>query len=152
MTVYPSISATFIGRLLGLLYDCIPIPIFGPKLSTLLFALPTAPLAALVYLLTKATGTRYILTNRSVQVWSSLGSHKIGSVELSDISEIELDPQPGQAFFRASDIRVKAANGQTLLTLPGVASPGAFRNAIQRAVQARNLVQSSMSTISARKV
>lgn len=151
MTVYPSISATGIGRLLGLLYDCIPLRIFGPNLSTLLFALPTAPLAALLYLLTKATGQRYVLTNRAVQIWSSLGAHKLGSVDLSQVEDVDLEELPGQAFYRAADIRLKGSNGQTLLRLSGVGHPGAFRNAIQRAIQARRLVQSSLTTIGARR-
>lgn len=151
MTVYPSVSATAPGRMLGQLYDSIPIRIFGPKLSVLLFALPMAPIAALLYLATKATGKRYVLTNRSVQIWASLGAHRIGSVDLSQIHDVELDQLPGQAFYRAADIRLKAANGQTLLRLPGVGDAGAFRNAIQSAMQARRLVQSSMNTIAARK-
>ena len=41
MTVYPSIAATGIGRLLGCLYESIPSRICGIKLSNLLFTLPT---------------------------------------------------------------------------------------------------------------
>ena len=39
MTVYPSICAGGLGRLLGKLYECIPvrIPFLGPKISNLLF-------------------------------------------------------------------------------------------------------------------
>ncbi len=151
MTVYPSISATAIGRLLGQIYDCLPIRIFGPKLSTLLFVLPTAPLAAPLYLLTKVFGNRYILTNRSVQIWASLGSRRIASVDLSEIDSVELDLLPGQAFFNSADILMKGTNGRTLLRLPGVGSAGAYRNAIQRTMQARRLVQSSLTTISSRK-
>lgn len=151
MTVYPSISATAIGRLLGQLYDCIPIRVFGPKLSAVIFALPTAPIAALLYLLTKATGQRYVLTNRSVQVWASLGNHRISTVDFSQIETVELEQLPGQAFYRASDIKLKAANGQTVLRLPAVGDAGAFRNAIQRAIEARKLVQSAMTRIAARK-
>ncbi len=151
MTVYPSVSATAIGRMLGQLYDLIPIRIFGPKLSTLLFALPMAPIAAMLYLVTKVTGNRYVLTNRSVQIWASLGAQKIGSVDLSQIDDVELVELPGQAFYRAADLRLKAANGQTLLRLSGVGDAGSFRNAIQRAMQARRLVQASLTTIAARK-
>lgn len=151
MTEYPSVSANPIGRLLGQLYGCIPARICGQKISTLLFALPTAPLAAPIYLLTKVFGNKYILTNRSVQVWASLGAQKVRQVDLNEIDSVELDQQPGQAFFRAADIKLKAANGQTLLVLPGVADAGAFRNAIQRAMQARRLVAASLATIASRK-
>ena len=91
------------------------------------------------------------LTNRSVQVWSSLGTQRTAMVDLNDIADVELDQRPGQAFFRASDIRLKAANGQTILRLAGVCDAGAFRNAIQRTIQSRRLVQSSLATIAARK-
>ncbi len=150
MTEYPSVGATAIGRLLGQIYSCIPIRIFGIKISTLLFVLPTAPLAAPIYLLSKALGNKYVLTNRSVQIWSSLGAQKVRQADLLEIASVELDQLPGQSFFRAADVRLKAANGQTVLLLPGVADAGAFRNAIQRAIESRRLVQSSLNTINAR--
>lgn len=151
MTVYPSISATAIGRLLGQLYDCIPIRVCGPTISAVLFALPTAPLAAMLYLVTKATGQRYVLTNRSVQVWASLGNRRISTVDFSQIEDVELEQQPGQKFYRASDIKLKGANGQTVLRLVAVGDAGSFRNAILRAIEARKMVQSAMTRIAARK-
>lgn len=152
MTVYPSISANVLGRLLGQLYACIPIRIGGMKLSTLLFGLPTAPIGAPLYLLTKVFGNRYTLTNRSVQIWASLGAQKLSSVELGQIDSVELEELSGQAFFRAADIRLKSADGKTLMRLAGVGDAGSFRNAIQRAIESRRMVQSSLSTIAARKV
>ena len=80
-----------------------------------------------------------------------MGSQRTASVDLNEIASVELEELAGQAFFRSSDIRIKAANGQTILRLSGVADAGAFRNAIQSAVQSRRLVQASMATIAARK-
>ncbi|MEZ6040503.1 MAG: PH domain-containing protein [Planctomycetaceae bacterium] len=151
MTVYPSVCANAFGRLLGQLYGCIPIRIFGHKLSTLLFALPTAPIGAPLYLLTKVLGSRYVLTNRSVQIWASLGAQKLRQVDLSEVDSVELEQRAGQEFFRAADVRLKSASGQTLLLLPGVGDAGAFRNAIQRTTEARRMVKSSLSTINARQ-
>ncbi|MEJ7594112.1 MAG: PH domain-containing protein [Planctomycetaceae bacterium] len=151
MTEFPSVAASGVGCLIGQLMDSIPISIFGVKLSYLLFGLPLAPLGALLFLLNRPFGARYILTNRSVQVWASLGTQRTAVVDLNDIVDVELDQRPGQAFFRSSDICLKAANGQTIVRLAGVCDPGPFRNAIQRAMQSRRLVQSSLATIAARK-
>jgi len=151
MTEFPSVAASGIGCLIGQLMDSIPVSIFGVKLSYLLFGLPLAPLGMLLFLLNRPFGARFILTNRSVQVWSALGTQRTAVVNLNDIVDVELDQRSGQAFFRASDICLKAANGQTILRLAGVCDAGPFRNAIQGAMQSRRLVQSSLATIAARK-
>jgi hypothetical protein len=116
----------------------------------LIFGLPLAPLGLLLFLLNRL-GSRYILTNRSVQIWSTMGSQRTSSVDLNDIASVELDELPGQSFFRAADIRLKAASGQTVMVLSGVADAGAFQNAIRGAVQSRRLIQSSLATMNARK-
>ena len=151
MTEFPSVAASVPGRLIGQIMDSIPIRILGVKLSYLLFGLPLAPLGMLLFLLNRPFGARYILTNRSVQVWSSMGTQRTAVVDLNDIVEVELDQRAGQAFFRAADICLKAASGKTILRLAGVCDAGAFRNAIQRTMQSRRLVQSSLATIAARK-
>ncbi|MCA9062189.1 MAG: PH domain-containing protein [Planctomycetaceae bacterium] len=150
MTEFPSVGATAIGRLMGQLLRSIPVRISGIPLSTLLFGLPLAPLGALVFLLMKALGSRYVLTNRSVQIWSALGDQRRQSVSLSEIADVQLEQTSGQDFYRASDIRLKAANGQTLMLLSGISDAGSFATAIRRAVKARNLVQQSLQTIAAR--
>ena len=80
-----------------------------------------------------------------------MGTQRTAVVDLNDIVDVELDQRPGQAFFRASDICLKSANGQTILRMAGVCDPGPFRNAIQRTMESRRLVQSSLATIAARK-
>ncbi len=112
MTEFPSIGATALGRLIGQLLDSIPAKICGVKLSYVIFGLPLAPLGLLLFLLNRL-GSRYILTNRSVQIWSTMGSQRTSTVDLNDIASVELDGLPGQSFFRAADIRLKAASGQT---------------------------------------
>jgi len=150
MTEFPSVGATGIGRLVGQLMDSIPIRILGVKLSYILFGLPLAPLGLLLFLLNRL-GSRYIVTNRSVQIWSAMGSERRSTVDLNEITDVDLDELPGQSFFRAADIRLKAASGKTIMRLAGVADAGAFRNAILQAMESRRLVQSSMATIAARK-
>lgn len=151
MTVFPSISAFSGGCLLGKICDSIPVRILGLKLSTLLFALPLAPFGAVMFLASKALGHRYVLTNRSVQIWTSLGTQRISSLPLSDIASVEVLQRPGQSFFRAADIRLKATNGQTLMSLRGVGDFGSFKNAIERMLQSHRLVKSSLAAINARK-
>lgn len=150
MTEFPSVGATAPGRLIGQLMDAIPAKIFGVKLSYLVFGPALAPVGLLLFLLNRL-GSRYVLTNRSVQIWSTMGSQRTSSVDLNEVADVELSELPGQSFFRASDIKLKAKNGQTIMRLSGVADAGAFRNAIQRAVESRRLVQASMATIAARK-
>jgi len=150
MTEFPSVGAGSIGRLMGVLMDCIPVRLFGIKLSYMIFGLLLAPVGALCFFL-RLLGSRYVLTNRSVQIRSGLGLEKTASAELSAVDDVEIQVQPGQDFFRAADLRLKAANGQTLLVLAGVADAAAFRNAILRAAEARRLVQSSLAAINARR-
>lgn len=151
MAVTPSIAGTAVGRLIGQLMDSIPLRILGlPPLSRLLFGLPLAPLGALLFLLTKGFAPRYLLTNRSVQVWNSSRSRRIGQASLADIDSVVIEQRPGQAYFRAADIRLTAASGQTLLRLDGVAEVRTLNNAIQRAIQSQRLVRSSLETIAAR--
>lgn len=150
MTEFPSVAASGLGRVIGSLMDSVPAKIFGIKISYIIFGLLLAPIGALLFLL-RLLGARYILTNRSVQTWAALGTQRTASVDLNEIASVEIEELPGQAFFRAADIKLKAANGQTLLRLSGVADAAAFCNVIQRAIQARRLVQSTLSTINARK-
>jgi len=150
MTEFPSVGATSIGRLIGQLMDAVPAKVCGVKMSYLIFGPMLAPLGLLIFLLNKL-GSRYVLTNRSVQIWSTMGSQRTGIVDLNEITDVDLYELPGQSFFRCSDIRLKGASGQTLMRLSGVADAGPFRNAIQRAVESRRLVQASLATINARK-
>ena len=90
MTVWPSIAASALGRVLGLLYDAIPIKIFGVKLSYLLFPLPTSPLGVVLYFWLKIFGYSYMLTNRSMQRWSGLDKRLVSQVSLSEIDEVEI--------------------------------------------------------------
>ncbi len=151
MSEFPSVGAWGIGRIIGQLMESIPIRILGVKLSYILFGLPLAPIGMLLFLMNRPFGSRYVLTNRTVQIWSVMGTQRTSSAELGAIAAVALDELPGQAFFRCSDIRLKAADGKTILLLAGVADPGPFRNAIQSAISSRRLVQSSMATIAARK-
>lgn len=150
-TIYPSVAMLSLGQLLGQLYISMPVRILGIPLSALLFALPTAPLAALLYLWLKAFGSRYTITNRSVQQWHSLGSTKIKEVSLTDLGEAEIRQTAGQVFYRAADIVLRKADGKELLVIPGVPFPEVFRRTLLEVRDSRVKVAASLATIQARK-
>lgn len=148
--VYPSIAATGPGLALGKLYDSIPTKIWGIKLSQLLFALPTAPVALLFYFYLKVFGVRYVLTNRSVQTWAALGSTKVSEVALTDITSIEIYEGAGHVFYEAGDLYLVGKSGEHLAVLRGIPYPKIFRQTILEARDARQLVASSLAQIKAR--
>jgi hypothetical protein len=150
MVVYPSIAATTIGRLLGQLYESLPLKICGIKLSHLLFPLPTAIIGVQVYLHLKLFGEVYALTNRTVQLRRSIGNRMIREVQLTDIDQIVVRQEPGQEFYPAADIYLINKAGQTLMSLPGVPRADVFRQLLVEARSARIQVAASLSTINAR--
>ena len=148
--LYPSIAATPIGDLIHRFLDCIPTRIWGMKISNLLFGLPLAPLAALVYLWMKVFGSRYVLTNRCVKRMSSLGFRMHESVPLAQIATASVDPDSRQIFYQSGDIRLVNAAGQTLMLLRGIPRPDRFCQVIQEAIDAKRQVSSALAQINAR--
>ncbi len=151
MTVFPSICAGGLGRLLGILYDCIPVPVMTTNLSRLLFVLPTAPIGALLYGLSKFFGNKYVLTNNAVEIWSVIGKRRGGTVPLADIAGYETTQRSGMAFFQASDLELLSESGDSLLTLPGLPRAEVFGETIMKAQRAKSSVASSLATIEARQ-
>ena len=151
MIVYPSMAATWFGRKLGDLFESIPLKINGIKLSHLLFPLPASPIALLIYFLMKIFGIRYVLTNRSVQIWKSLGNQMVSEVPLADVEEITLHQSSGQVFYKASDLSLLGADGKLLMQLDGIPNAEVFRQTLLKARDARRQVQASLGTIAARE-
>jgi hypothetical protein len=150
VTVYPSIAATAPGRLLGRLYDSIPLKLGGIKLSHLLFTLPTAPLAVALYALLKLFGRQYVLTNRSVQLRLALSGRRTAQFALAEIAEIEIEQLPGQAFYYAADLVLLRADGEELMRFEGVPRAEVIRQLILEARDARMKTEASMAAIEAR--
>lgn len=150
-TIYPSVAATSVGRLIGAICDSIPLRIGGVKLSAILFALPLAPLALLPYGWLKVFGQRYVLTNRSIRVVSALGTRLFREVPLSEIDNIAIDVRGGQAFYHAGDLVLLKANGDAIATLEGVTRPDRLRQIILDSREARLQSDSSLATINARQ-
>jgi hypothetical protein len=149
-TKYPSIGPTPIGRILSFIYDLIPVRIYGFRLSCLLFGLPTAPLAVAGYVFAKIAGERWVLTNRSIQRWSSLGKRMLQSVSLTDIDEIAIEYEPGENFFRCANLHLQGAGGKTLMVLRGVNYPEVFRETLLKSRESRTQVEESLAIIQAR--
>jgi hypothetical protein len=147
---WPSIAANPLGRLIGSICNLIPLKINGVTISALLFALPLSPLAALIYLWMKVFGTRYVLTRKSISSWSSMGHQLYKSVPLSEIVEIEINEQGGQAFYRAADLELLAADGAVLLRMSGISHPKTARQIILETRQAEMETAASLETIQKR--
>ena len=150
MTVWPSVAATFPGRVIGMVCDSIPLKINGIKLSYLLFALPLSPLALLIYFGLKIGGSRYVLTNRSIDVRAALGTTLRSQAALTEIESVTIERQAGQAFYHAGDLVVWNAADQELLRLPGVPRPDVFRQSILEARDARRQTEASLLVIGKR--
>ncbi len=150
-TLYPSIAAAMPGRLIGSLCDLIPISLGGIKLSHLLFGPLVIPFALLGYVHLKLFGNKYVLTNRSVQVWRAFGTRRISTTSLADIDDVAIQIQPGQEFYHAGDLVLLKANGEPLATLSGVPRPARFCHAILEARDARQQSDASLSVIQARQ-
>jgi len=148
--LYPSIACTGIGELLNRLYECIPIKIWGIKISHV-FALLTAPIGVAIYLLLKVIGTRYTVTNRCVKRVSALGIRMIESVPLAQIADVSVDPDSRQAFYKTGDVRLTNPVGDTVMLLRGVPYPDRFRQVILETRDARGQVAASLAVIQARK-
>jgi hypothetical protein len=148
--LYPSIACTVIGEFLNRLYECVPVRIWGVKVSNLL-ALPTAPIAVAVYLLLKVFGTRYTITNRAVNRVSSLGIRLLESVPLAQIAQASIDPDSRQEFYGTGDVRLTNSTGDTLMLIRGVPYPERFQQVILETRDARGQVAASLAQIQARK-
>lgn len=151
MTVYPSVASTRIGKMLGQLLDSIPMTVCGIKLSHLVFGLPVGLATVPGFFQLRLFGERYTLTNRSVQRWKALGNALIKQVPLTDIAQVEIRQQPGQAFYSAADVYLVGQAGDTLLLLEGVPRADVFRETILKARDSRLQTAAAMSTIQARQ-
>jgi hypothetical protein len=150
MSVFPSIAATGIGRGLGRLFNAIPMGSGPVRLSHLLFTLPFAPVAVLLYFVQKISGQRFMLTNRALVVKSALGRREAARVDLPAIAGVRVVQQPGQEFYRCADVQLLDAAGKAILRLPAIPQAAIFRASILKARDAVLMVKSSLDVINAR--
>ena len=150
-TVYPSIAATAAGRACGMLLNLLPLSIGRVRLTHLLFGALLAPVAPVLYLVQKLVGKRYRLTQAAVESWPMIGATRSDRVELDRIATIDVRTRRGQTFFRAGDVHLFDAAGQTLLTLDGVPQPERVRQLILELKHAKRQRDAALATIAARQ-
>lgn len=148
---FPSISRWGPGQALGRLYESIPVPLGSAKLSYLLFCLPTAPLAAALWLLAKVIGERYVATTATVERRRSIGNALVAKVDLCDVVDIRVLRQPWEAMFRSGTVVLVDATGRELMSLAGVSDPESFAGTVRDALVAGKTVAASLSHIAARR-
>src|SRR5262245_57522369 len=90
---FPSILASGLGRLLGTVYG-LPFPIgFLIHLATLPF-----PIGLAVAMFFSSGFRRYEVTSLRVRVRRGLGDSSTAEIKLEELDEVQIAPQPGQAF------------------------------------------------------
>lgn len=130
---YPSIGTRNVGRLMGRLLESLPARVGVAKVSHLLFALPLAPLGALLYVGLKAFGSRYRLTDRAVYVEPALGGEPSASIRLENVDAIVRRDRPGYVFYDAADLTLRSEDGTASLKLKAVVRPDAVASIIREA-------------------
>lgn len=159
MTVWPSIAATGIGRMIGTLCG-IPWP-FPPFNIGKLFAVALIPVALKVYLLRYAMPLitwvltfgmapansfclRYRLTNRRLVVQKGLLPIDDRAVSLDGFDAIEVQTLSGQEWYPAGELIFRKGPVE-VFRLSGVSRPEAFRQVCLKTRQAYVSVKQAMS-------
>src|SRR6187431_2672003 len=127
MTVWPSVAMFPLGRFFGSLYAIRWPDIYFFRLGNLI-ALASIPVALVLFFMRIAPGigTRYRLTNRRLIVERGLSGVLDKAVDLDRFDTVNIDVQPGQAWYHAGDLVFKLGNVETF-RLEGVSRPAAFR-------------------------
>jgi hypothetical protein len=150
MTIWPTVAAHPLGRLVGRLCAS-KIGIGGFFTLGKLWALVTIPLSLAVYFwqLMPYICRRYTLTNRRVIIRKGLQPLDAKWVDLDGFDEIVVQVLPGQDWFHAGDLVFKRGATE-VLRLSGVSRPEVFRQvcltaqnamlSVRRAVEAQATV------------
>ncbi len=80
--------------------------------------------------------TRYRLTNRRLMICKGFKATPVKEVPLDQIKDVKLVTDANSEFFVAGTLVVLDANGQTVLTLPGVPEAESVQHAILQAAAA----------------
>src|SRR5256885_8938343 len=111
MTVWPSVAKYGLGRALGALFAIRWPDVYIFRLGNLI-ALLSIPIALVLFFMRIApvVGTRYRLTNRRIIVERGLTGVEDKAVDLDRFDSINIDVQPGQAWYDAGDLVFKLGN------------------------------------------
>lgn len=140
MTVWPTIGALSLGRLIGSLSGNRA----GYGFFTLgkLLALATIPLSLCVYAwqLMPFVCRRYTITNRRIVIRKGLGAVEDRWISLDEFDSIEIRTLSGQEWLRSGNLIFR--HGETeLLCLPGVPRPQQIRQVCLKAQRALTSVR-----------
>jgi hypothetical protein len=135
MTVWPSVAAYGLGRVLGGLYDIRFPDVYFFRFGRLL-ALLFIPVSLVLFFVRVApgVGTRYTLTNRRLIVHKGWKMIEDKAIDLDRFDRIEIDVLPGQSWYDAGDLVFFLGNVETF-RLTGVSRPEAFRSTVFKAHQ-----------------
>jgi hypothetical protein len=127
MTVWPSVAMYPLGRAMGTMFAIRWPDVYFFRLGNLI-ALLSIPIALVLFFMRIAPviGTRYRLTNRRIIVERGLTSVLDKAVDLDRFDTINIEVQPGQAWYEAGDLIFKLGNVETF-RLTGVSRPATFR-------------------------
>ncbi len=132
MTVWPTIGATALGRLVGRLCGAS----LGRGFFTLgkLLALATIPLSLTVFLwqLLPLVCRRYTLTNRRIVVQKGYKAVEGRAIGLDQFDSIDVLLLPGQDWLHAGEL-VFQRDGREIFRLSGVSRPEVFREVCRKA-------------------
>lgn len=149
MTVWPSLCAMGFGRFWGRLYSLpFGFRLFGVPLTVgRLMTLASIPFMVALYFLMRLPRFpgvligiknpwcwQYRLTNRRLIVENPFGGGEIKSVSLDRFDAIDIDVQPGQAWFKAGDLVFRQGQTETF-RIWGVPRPETFRQTCLKAQQ-----------------
>ena len=127
-TVWPTIAATGVGRLVGRLAD---VKLGLGSFLTLgnLAALATIPisLAVFAWQLMPMICRRYKLTTRQIIIQNGLTAVDGPAIGLDEFDSIEIELLPGQAWHHAGELLFLRA-GSEVFRLSGVSRPEPFRH------------------------
>lgn len=170
---YPSIGGAMIGKGIGSIYEGLnsiaskrsskpgsrsSVAVLGFLVLFLLVEVPllllvtaiAAPLGILGIIIERLFGNKYVVTNRTVQIWKSLGATMLQSVPLGEIADIQTQQAAGQEFYRCGDVILLGKGDKILLRLDGVPNPQIFRELLLQTRDARVKVESALKTINSR--
>jgi hypothetical protein len=127
MTVWPTIGATGLGRLVGALAG-IRLGLGGFFTIGKAMAVATIPISLAVFCwqLLPFVCRRYTLTSRRIVVQKGYRAIDERAIALEQFDAIRVEVRPGQAWLHAGDL-VFQQSGREVFRLSGVSRPDVFR-------------------------
>lgn len=147
---YPSIAATTLGGALGSLFDSLPICFGNVRWSHLLFVLPAAPVAAVIYLVQRVAGVHYRLTSEAIERFSGLSIRPEQRLALDLVADVQIPPSSRHEFLRTGDIHILDAAGNMLAIWAGMPYPDRIRTLLLETCQTRRQIGKALGQIRSR--